>query len=487
MVYGMWHFIYTFWPYFVAGFGLLLSLVAGGHAIIYKRDSRAAVGWVGLIWLAPFIGPLLYVLLGINRIHRKAAGIRGEECEHVAPMEAFACSLTDLADRLPDGRKHLTGIARLSEQLTQLDLLKGNRVDVLCNGDEAYPAMIDAIEKATQSISMTTYIFDNDRAGRQFVDALSAAVKRGVEVRVLIDSVGARYSIPPVTRSLRANGVRVATFMPSFVPWSTPYVNLRSHRKILIVDGHIGFTGGMNVREGNVLSSHSSHPTRDVHFRVTGPVVQELQATFVEDWHFTTRELLNGGAWFAPPAETGPVIARAVPDGPDNHYDKMRMVFHGALSVAQRSVRIVTPYFLPDAALISTLNTCAMRGVQVDIVLPETNNLKMVAWASMAQMWQILEWGCRVWLTPPPFDHSKLLVVDGAWSMIGSANWDPRSLRLNFEFGVECYDVELATRLDELVDQRIRESRRLTLAEVNDRPLPAKLRDGIARLFAPYL
>jgi cardiolipin synthase len=347
--------------------------------------------------------------------------------------------------------------------------------------------MIEAIEAAEQSVSLTSYIFDNDRTGRRFVDALAAAVRRGVDVRVLIDAVGARYSMPPVTKLLQAEGVRVARFMPTNVPWSTPYVNLRSHRKILVADGCVGFTGGMNIREGNVLALGSSHPTRDVHFRVTGPVVQELQATFVEDWHFTTGELLSGEAWFAPAGEAGPVLARGVPHGPDKHYDTMRMVFHAALSVAQRSVRIITPYFLPDSALISTLNTCAMRGVQVDIILPETNNLKMVAWASMAQMWQVLEWGCRIWLTPPPFDHTKLFVVDGAWSMIGSSNWDPRSLRLNFEFGVECYDTDLAARLDALAEQRMREARRLTLDEVNGRPLPVRLRDGMARLFAPYL
>ncbi|HMO52603.1 MAG TPA: cardiolipin synthase [Kiritimatiellia bacterium] len=481
------NFIITFWPYVLAGITFLLSLVAAGHVILYKRDSRAAVGWVGLIWLAPVIGSLLYGLLGINRIRRKAAGIRGEECKHLASMSAFACTPDELAVNLPDDRKHLARMAHLSAQLIQLDLLRGNRVEILCNGDEAYPAMIEAIHQAKRSVSLTSYIFDDDRSGREFVTALSGAVKRGVEVRVLVDSVGARYSIPPVTRRLRANGVRVAAFMPSYVPWATPFVNLRSHRKILVVDGRTGFTGGMNIREGCVLANQPAHPTPDVHFRLTGPVVQELQATFVEDWHFMTGELLAGDIWFSAPEDCGPVIARAVPDGPDKNYDNMRMVFHGALSVAQQSVRIVTPYFLPDAALITALNTCAMRGVNVDVILPEKNNLKIVAWASIAQMWQILEWGCRVWLTPPPFDHTKLLVVDRAWSLIGSSNWDPRSLRLNFEFGVECYDPALAGRLDALADQRMQMARQLTLDEVNRRSLPVKLRDGVARLFSPYL
>lgn len=478
---------HTFWPVFVAVFSLTLSLGTMGHAIIYKRDSRAAVGWVGLIWLAPFVGPLLYILLGINRVRRRAAGLRGDEGKHLASLEAYSCTLPELADALPEDRKHLAEMARLTEKIIQLDLLKGNKIEPLRNGDEAYPAMLEAIEKAERSVTLTTYIFDNGRIGHLFVEALSDAVKRGVEVRVLIDSVGARYSVPPITLRLRLNGVRTARFMPSLLPWATPYLNLRSHRKILVVDGRLGFTGGMNIRDNNVLKDEPSHPTLDLHFRVTGPVVHELQATFVEDWQFTTREFLNGPTWFAPPESAGQVIARAIPDGPDKDYDKMRMAFLGALAVAQQHVRIVTPYFLPDSSLISALNTCALRGVKVDIVLPAENNLRMVAWASMAQMWQILEWGCRVWLSPPPFDHSKLLVIDDAWSIVGSANWDPRSLRLNFELGLECYDAPLAKQLNEFIDAKIANARRISYDDVNKRILPVKLRDGMARLFAPYL
>lgn len=483
----MHEFIQQAWPYIAAAVSIALSLIAAGHVVIYKRDSRAAVGWVGLIALAPFIGPLLYFLFGINRIRRKAALIRPKEMAVALSVEGARCSLSDLTRGLASSAAHLTEMARLNERLTRMPLLTGNRVEPLRNGDIAYSAMLEAIAHAQQSITLTTYIFDNDHVGHQFVEALAQAVERGVEVRVLIDSVGARYSIPPVTHQLRLRGVPTARFMPSFLPSFTPYFNLRSHRKILVVDGVTGFTGGMNIRGGNMLGQRAKHPTRDIHFNITGPVVHELQAIFADDWEYTTRETLQGGKWFAPVQPNGPVVARAIPDGPDKNYDKMRMAFHGALAVARHHVRIVTPYFLPDATLTSAINTCALRGVSIDVVLPRRNNLRLVAWAMMAQMWQILEWGCRVWLTPPPFDHSKLLVVDNAWSLIGSANWDPRSLRLNFELGVECYDTELARVLNEEVDQRIATARPLTLADVNGRRLPVKLRDGVARLFAPYL
>jgi cardiolipin synthase A/B len=478
----------TSWPYITAGATLALTVLASIHVVIYKRDSRAAVGWVGLIWLAPVMGAVLYMVLGINRVRRKAAKLpRLSTLPVVDHLSSARCTADELALRLPPPERHLAPIARLNHKLTGMPLLEGNAISPLINGDEAYPAMLTAIDQAQSSITLTTYIFGNDSCGRQFVDSLARAVRRGVEVRVLIDSVGSRYSLPPVTYRLRLERVNTACFMPTYLPWSTPYLNLRSHRKIMVVDGTIGFTGGMNIREGNMLLAAPLHPTQDIHFRIEGPVVQELQESFVQAWHFTTGETLSGPLWFPSLSAKGDVIARGIPDGPDKDYDKMRLAFHGALSVARESVAIMTPYFLPDAALITALNTAAMRGVRVDILIPEKNNLRLVEWACQAQLWQILEWGCHVYLNPPPFDHSKLLLVDRAWSMIGSANWDPRSLRLNFEFGVECYSTTLAEQLHRYFDEKLNKARALPLDEVNSRALPIKIRDGLARLFSPYL
>lgn len=477
-----------FWPFLTAFGGIGLSLAASLHAVLYKRDSRAAVAWVGVIWLVPFVGALLYLLLGINRVRRRVAGTRGHESDHISALGPQVCSPEELLSLLPPDRKHLLEMTRLGETLSGLSLLCGNTVQPLINGDETYPAMLAAIENAEQSISMTTYIFDSGKVGRRFLNALGDAVDRGVEVCVLVDAVGARYSYPPIAALLRGRGIRTARFMSRVLAWRTPYLNLRNHRKILVADGRLGFTGGMNIRGAHVLADTKAHPIRDVHFRVEGPVVHQLQATFVEDWQFATGELLTGELWFPKlPISHGTVCARAIPDGPDKDMDKMSMAFQGALAVAHRSVRIVTPYFLPERQLIAALNTCALRGVRVDIVLPERTNLRLVDWASMAQMWQILEWGCRVWLTPAPFDHSKLMVVDGALSLIGSSNWDARSLRLNFELGVECYDANLAQQLENHIDQKISGARELSIAEVDGRPILIKLRDGFVRLAAPYL
>jgi cardiolipin synthase len=280
--------------------------------------------------------------------------------------------------------------------------------------------------------------------------------------------------------------VPTALFMPRLTPAFLPFVNLRNHRKVLVADGRVGFTGGMNVRD-DFLPAPGRAAFMDLHARVEGPVVAHLQSAFAEDWLFTTGEALEGSEFFPPLAAAGPVLARGVPDGPDEDFEAVRWLLLGARAPARERIRIVTPNILPDVGLITAIDVAVMRGIQVDVVVPERGNLPVVQWAQTAQLWQVLERGCRVWVTPPPFDHTKLVVVDGVWSLLGSANWDPRSLRLNFELQLECWDPELAARVEGLALDRIARARQLSLADVDRRSLSVKLRDGIARLLSPYL
>jgi cardiolipin synthase len=316
---------------------------------------------------------------------------------------------------------------------------------------------------------------------------LGEAQRRGVAVRVLVDATGVRYSWPSILGTLRHEGVRYARFLPSFPPWHLVSLNLRNHRKILVADGRVGFTGGMNIRVGHWFKKKPARPVQDLQFRVEGPVVAQLQEVFTDDWRFATGESLRGEKWFPKLDSEGPIITRAISDGPDEDLDKLRWTILAAVAAARESIRIVTPYFLPEPSLISALNVAAMRGVAVDILLPGKNNLPFVQWASRAHWWQVLERGCRIWLAPPPFDHTKLLIVDNCWSLVGSANLDPRSLRLNFEFNVECYDATLARTLGALFAAKLKSARRINLDEVDGRSLPVRLRDGAARLLTPFL
>jgi cardiolipin synthase len=247
------------------------------------------------------------------------------------------------------------------------------------------------------------------------------------------------------------------------------------------------FTGGINIRRGNVLQAKPGSPVRDLHFCVEGPLVAQLQEAFASDWAFTTSEILDGDSWFPELKACGPVTARVIVDGPDADFETLRWTLLAALAEAQTSVQILTPYFLPDNALVTALNLAALRGVRVHIILPEKNNLPYVHWASRAMWWQVLERGCRIWLTPPPFDHSKLMIVDNHWVLLGSANWDARSLRLNFELNVECYGHAFAARANQIVVNKLRGAREVTLDEADGRSYPTKLTDSIARLFSPFL
>lgn len=476
---------WALWSALGSAVALIAAVWASGHAVIYKRDSRSAALWLIVIWLMPAVGPVLYVLLGINRVRRRATALREHRLGSSAgspPEGPGPCVPPEVS--LPEP---LEGLATLVGRVTALPLLPCNRIEPLLNGIEAFPAMLEAIRNARRSIAMASYIFDGHGIGEHFVQALAGAVRRGVAVRVLIDDVYVRFSRGSAFRPLQRAGVPVAVFNPPLLPARLQAVHLRNHRKLLIVDGCLAFTGGLNVHAPYWCPEAPAQALRDIHFRIEGPVVRQLTAVFAEDWQFSTGETLAGEVWEsdAPPAGRSP--ARAIEAGPDESLDRLRWVFLGALNAARESIRVWTPYFVPDPSLVAALNAAALRGVAVDILLPARLDHPSVQWACMAQIWQVLEHGCRVWLRPPPFDHSKLLVVDRQWVTFGSANWDARSLRLNFELNVECHDPGLGGSLARLFDEVRTTARPLTKAEVDSRALPIKLRDGVARLFAPYL
>jgi cardiolipin synthase A/B len=477
----------SLWTTVLPALGVLLALLASAHVILHKRETRAAIGWIGLIWLSPFVGAALYALLGINRITRKARSLRRDQPRSV-PLPVSPCAVELLHATLGPEGQHLAPLAELVGRTTGLPLLPGNTVELLVGGAEAYPAMLEAIRGAERSITLATYIFNDDPTGRAFVAALGDAVRRGVEVRVLVDDIGSRYDLPRIFGPLRRATVPCAAFLPTLVPTFFPYFNMRNHRKILVVDGTLGFTGGMNIDNeySPDVADRACHKT-DLHFRLTGPIVGDLQRTFADDWVFATDELLQGEPFFTPQPPDGPVLARGVAAGPDQVEDRLRVTILGALACARESVAIMTPYFVPDEAVLSALDVAALRGVRVDLLLPRANNLTLVHWASLHLLDRVLAGGTHVWQDPPPFSHAKLVIVDGVWTFLGSANWDARSLRLNFEFNVECYDPALAGQLNRFFEKRLHDAEPLTLEALRARGLPLRLRDGVAALLSPYL
>jgi cardiolipin synthase len=394
----MLHFLQSVWPYLIVALDILFAVAVTIHAVLRKPETSTVIAWVGLAWLAPFLGAIIYVCFGINRIKRKAVSLEIGEGLRNDPSHYEEHDLW-LRDELLERCPTLPGLSKLGGEVTGKAILPGNAIVLLRDGDGAFPAMLEAIAQAKQSIALLSYIFDSDRVGEPFLKALKEAQARGVEVRVLIDHVGSRYSKPSMATLLREEGVPVATFLPTRTPLLFQYANLRNHRKILVVDGRIGFTGGTNIREGHSLDldPRPKVPVQCAHFRLEGPVVAHLQEVFAIDWAFACEEVLRGDLWFPKIERSGGTVgARGVSDGPDEDYENMSEVILGALSTASVSVRIASPYFLPDSPVLRALNVAARRGVQVDIVLPSDNNMPLVDWASTALLAQLLEKGCRI-------------------------------------------------------------------------------------------
>jgi cardiolipin synthase len=475
-----------YWPHVLFMVSGVAGTAAAVHAAMTKRDVRAAVAWVGVAMFSPIFGAALYLVAGINRVRKqritqpRAGTIYAEDViERVLVLDVSAAS----------GAQFST-LKVLGDRVSHFKVLNFNEIQTLRGGDETYPAMLAAIRRATQSIALQSYIFDHDVLGAEFAQALIEAQARGVQVRVLIDAVGSKYSRPPIINMLLKGGVKAALFMRPLFGLRLAYANLRSHRKLLVIDGVHGFTGGMNIRAGFLTAVAKADVTQDTHFELKGPIVLQLVISFAHDWQFTTQEKLKGPEWFAPPlsqhTEHG-IPMRCVASGPDSTLGSTHNMLLGALSVAQHHVRIQSPYFLPDLVLIAALSTCARRGIIVDIVVPGANNLKLVNAAMMAQLDQLILTGCRVWQAQGNFDHSKLCTVDGGWSYVGSSNIDPRSLRLNFELDLEVYDRGFAAGLETQIDTVIAQAERITIRTLRRKPFWLRLRNKVAWLASPYL
>jgi len=475
------------WQTVIALLVTFTSLAAAVHALLNKREPRAALGWCALCLLVPIVGPLLYVLFGINRVQAVAKRLRLHE-ERIPGQGGYPPP--------PAGTPEwLEPLVRLSGSLQHWPLTTGNTVVDLHNGNQAYPAMIAAIEMARERVYLSSYIFDTNKTGLEFVDALVAAAQRGVDVKVLVDGIGELYSWPRIGSVLRKRGIPVRRFAPPSLFPPSIRINLRNHRKILVADNQTAFAGGMNIGDRHIVATEGStrtkkgHDVVDVHFRFEGAIAGQLQQVFLEDWAKTE------GVIAAPMPDSRTTTAanqpgalcRVLTDGPGEDMDKLLAVLTGAVSAARERVLVMTPYFLPPRELIGAMVAASLRGVDVTIILPERNNLPVVHWASQRMLWEVLRWGVHVYYQPGAFAHSKILIIDNDYVQIGSANLDPRSLRLNFELAVEIIDKELVLRLATHCLSVKARSKEVTSADLDRLSMPIRLRNSLAWLFSPYL
>ena len=461
---------------------LLFSILGACHALLNKRDPKSALGWVACCLLLPYVGPLLYLVFGINRARTTAKKMR--------PAGDLEGVMEELSRGRADTRYPLSIVGY---RVVHKTLVTGNEVTILVNGDEAYPAMLEAIALAKQTVYLATYLFARGAIADKFIAALKDAVERGVDVRIIVDAMGESLSFPPIGWLLRQKRLPFKRFNPFTLVPPSLHLNLRNHRKLLIVDGAVAFTGGMNIADKNLHAGiNPKHAIQDIHFRVKGNLVGDLEDAFEKDWDYCSGKREDAGHHVAggrrtanSPAEG--CLARLVLDGPNEDLDKLNDILGGTISAARSRVWIMTPYFLPDAELIGILQAASLRNLDVKIVLPSNNNIPVVHWATVHLLWQLLKYGIEIWYQKPPFSHSKLLIIDDYYSLVGSANLDPRSMRLNYELSMELFSAETNSRLEAYFREKLSQARRYTSSDRDARSLPVQLRDAACWLASPYL
>jgi cardiolipin synthase len=459
----------------------LLALLCCVHILFKKRQPLSALVWMFIVCSAPFAGFFLYWYFGVNRVE---SGPR--KASPGGPPTGRAVA----AAKLPS-----TALDRLGLSLTGLSLHRGCRVRLLKDGAEAYPAMLASIASARESVDLLTYIFDMDQVGLRFVQALEAAAGRGVRVRVLVDGIGAWFPGGPLRKRLSAAGVLFSSFWRTESLFHQPLLNLRNHRKLLVVDAVHAYVGSLNISERHYKGPLALHPLRrlrrrkaserDLHFRIQGAVIQDLAMAFQYDWESAGEKPVPQRGLRPGPA--GNDAVRLVRSGPDGSFERIYELLLGALRLARHEVDLCTPYFIPDGPLMAMLRSLALSGVRVRLFVPRLGDTAMVTWASRAYFRELVAAGVEIWEIEGSFVHSKACVIDGQWCLVGSCNLDPRSFRLNFELNLEVRSRRLARQIKAVLEGYRSQARQVDLSFLRGRGFVVRLRDNAAKLFSPYL
>jgi cardiolipin synthase len=457
--------------------------------LIRGREPRGMMAWILALLLLPVIGLILYGLIGhppIQQKVRKRQRRRRMIANDLTQHSNAALSRHDVMDDAElEGPQR--SLIRVATRLGGTVVTGGNDVEIYHDAEAVFLAISLAIEAAQEHVHMQYYIFANDQTGRAIRDLLVRKAREGVEVRLLLDAVGSWRLRRSFTRQMRREGVKAAYFLPWGLTERRFHVNCRNHRKLVVVDGRTGFTGSQNIGDEYLGRRRKYGPWRDTHLRLRGPSVAQLQEVFVEDWYFATRENLTEDRYFPIVGAAGPLRVQLVPSGPDRRPDVMHQLLFAAVSDAHHAVALSTPYFVPDRAMVLALKSAAYRGVRVRLLIPSDSDHRFVLWAARSYYAELIEAGVEIYEYDGGMLHSKVVVIDRRWAMVGSANMDERSFRLNFELTSVLYDVGPAQQLlADFDDLRVR-SRRVLMGDIRSWNMRQDILAGAARLAAPLL
>lgn len=457
--------------YLTLGWALYLFWL-GGWIVLQKREPAATLGWLMGLALLPYLGFVVYYWLGPQRIHRHR--LRRAR-SRAAGLAATALPPDDTAREL----------ARLGQATTGLAPATADSVRLLVDGAAKYTALLADVAAARRAIDLEYYIYLPDRTGTALRDALVERARAGVRVRLLLDAIGSGKTSRAFLQPLVDAGGEVAWFHPLRLRWfwKRPWLNLRTHRKIVVIDDAIAYTGGMNITDEQDERLRTD-AYRDLHLRLTGEVVRALQLVFVEDWAYATGAPPRLSP--APPVGAGAIATQALVSGPDSEWEAIHRLHVGAIHAARRRVWLVTPYFVPGEAAMMALTSAALGGLDVRLLVPKLSDSRIVTWAARSYFDELLAAGVKVYEYGPRLLHSKALLVDDDLALIGSANFDHRSFRLNFEVSMLFRDAGIAAELARLVEGELASAPRVH----RDRARPlwrARLPEALARLVSPLL
>jgi cardiolipin synthase len=468
--------------YLIAVFAICLMIV------FENRNPVKTLSWMLVILFIPIAGMIVYFFFGRN--YRKQKIYTRKSLADSARLEDHADHQVKLLSSYLSGeseavrsKEHLIHLMlRNNRSILTLD----NRIDLLVNGRQTFPAMLDAIASATNYIHLEFYRFEPDTLGMEFSELMMRKAKEGVNVRVIYDDVGSWNIRKPYIKKMREAGVQIHTFMPVRFPNFSSKINYRNHRKILVVDGKVGFVGGLNIADKYLHGLPHLGPWVDTHLRLEGYSVAALDRVFIADWDFVSGEELPPDAAMEHVVRTGNrCLVQVASSGPDTDWATIMQVYFSAIATAKSSIYLTSPYFSPDESLLTALKTAALSGVDVRMIFPEYTDSIIANWNTRSYISELLEAGVRIFLYRKGFIHSKYLLVDNIFASVGSPNVDVRSFDLDFEVTALIYDEDFAMRLGVLFSEDVKNCDEIGSDEWMKRPRRERYKESIARIFGP--
>jgi cardiolipin synthase len=465
---------------------LLLVIAVIPWVLSIKKEPTSAIAWSLLVVFLPLFGVLLFILFGYQSVYRPLVRKRRHRSSFRATNPSGRQPASGEVASAEPGETTWEGMGRLATQLDAYPITSGNDLCFYYSGASAFEAMFAAVNAARHHVHVEFYIFDYDSVGREFLKLLTQKAKEGVEVRLLYDAMGTRGLARRRLKEFVTAGGRHAAFLPVNL-WRRRFqVNLRNHRKILVIDGKVAFTGGMNIGD-DYLDRGPLSPWRDTQVRIEGPSVESLQRIFIEDWDFAYGESIKGAVYFGAEPRPNGAVVQVIHSGPDQDVKGIREVYFAAAFKARRRLWITTPYYVPDAGLRDALCMAGRTGIDVRLLLPRRADHWFVFYATRYYLADLLAAGAKIYLYKDGFIHAKVWLADGQWASVGTANLDNRSLALNFEVNCLIYTPSVVAELERQFECDLENAVQLEPMKFARRPRVSKMLENVCRLLSPIL